>query len=82
MCVCVCVCVCVCKCGHINEGANVEVRGSLVVTAVPFTQGLLIISFWAVFVVVLKNHLFTFCEYTVTVFRHTRRGHQIHYRWL
>ena len=32
----------------------------------------------------LKNiYLFHACEYTVAVFRHTRRGHRIpHYRWL
>jgi hypothetical protein len=25
----------------------------------------------------LKNYLFYICEYTVAVFRHTRRGHKI-----
>jgi hypothetical protein len=34
------------------------------------------------FIVCLFVCLFNLCKYTVAVFRHTRRGHRSHYRWL
>jgi hypothetical protein len=48
-----------------------------------FLRDLFILKFLKKYLrIYLCIYLFNVCEYTVAIFRHTRRGHPIHYRWL
>jgi len=72
----VCICVCVCVCVVVVVVVLILLFISIAKFAVEFTL-LNHFIFIVKFLFFFKTYLFIIYEYTVTVFRHTRRGHQM-----